>query len=213
MNTRLTAVLLVIPLVFLSFAGCSRQNDVSSPDVTTAPALPSASTMSMDVSFFQSAPVDVQAIKTGGYEDIEVVQGLESKLNFLNAAVRVHFLNLVVCLALVEPVAAQVVRALVEGVLSVVASGVNWTRCATLGRTDHQGWGRAFGGDRSVLAFPSLDRRARKTDIPRGVWGSLSLVRPRRSLLPPGGVPEGRPCSRRHPHQRTARLVALPNDR
>jgi hypothetical protein len=106
MKARLTAVLLVITLVLLSFAGCSREGDVNSPELPAAPALPSASTMSMDISLFESAPVDVQAIRAGGYQDVQTAQGFESKLNFLNAAVRVHFLNLVVYLALVEPVAA-----------------------------------------------------------------------------------------------------------
>jgi hypothetical protein len=62
--------------------------------------------MSMDLSAFESAPVDPQVLRNGGYRVPELAAGYESKLHFLNAALRTHFLNLVVCAALVEPVAA-----------------------------------------------------------------------------------------------------------
>ncbi|MCX5800023.1 MAG: hypothetical protein NTX17_01340 [Candidatus Eisenbacteria bacterium] len=106
MRRRLTAVLVPLAFLCLLLADCSREGNVNSPEPAAAPPLPSISTMSMDLSVFESAQVDAQAIKDGGYKEIQPVAGLESKLNFFNAAVRVYFLNLVVCAALVEPVAA-----------------------------------------------------------------------------------------------------------
>ena len=106
MRKRLTAVLVPLALVSLLLAGCSREGNVNVPEPAAAPALPSVSTMSMDLSVFDAAQVDAQAIREGGYEDFQRVAGTDSKLNFINAAVRVYFLNLVVCAALVQPVAA-----------------------------------------------------------------------------------------------------------
>lgn len=106
MIRRLTAVLLSVLLVVLSLTGCSQDNNINSPEALSAPGLPPASTMSMDVTPFESAPVDLEAIAEGGYDGLPLAAGLESKLNFINAALRVHFLNIVVYVALVDPVAA-----------------------------------------------------------------------------------------------------------
>lgn len=105
MIRRLTAALLSVTLVVLTLAGCS-DDSITSPGSESAPELPPASTMSMDVSLFDGAEVDAAALARGGYENLRLEAGMESKLNFLNAAIRVHFLNLVVCVALIEPVAA-----------------------------------------------------------------------------------------------------------
>ncbi|MFH1311971.1 MAG: hypothetical protein ABIJ00_01975 [Candidatus Eisenbacteria bacterium] len=106
MMRRLTAALLVIVLVLMSLGGCSQDGTVMSPENTSPPVLPPASTMAMSLSMFESAQVNLEALVANGYETQPLESGLESKLNFINAALRVHFLNLVVCVALVEPVAA-----------------------------------------------------------------------------------------------------------
>lgn len=106
MMRRLTAALLVIVLVLMSLGGCSQESSVLSPENTSPPLLPPQSTMSMSLSMFDAAQVDPEALAANGYEAQPLDAELESKLNFINAALRVGFLNLVVCAALVEPVAA-----------------------------------------------------------------------------------------------------------
>jgi hypothetical protein len=106
MKRHLTAALLPALVLVLSLAGCSEDSYVTGPGPQTAPELPPASTMSMDVSLFDSAPVDPQVVAEGGYGVVPLEAGLHTKLNFINAALRVHFINIVLCAALVEPVAA-----------------------------------------------------------------------------------------------------------
>ena len=106
MMRRLTAVLLVVVLVLISLAGCSQDSSVTGPENTSPPELPPASTMSMSLSMFESAEVNMEALAANGYEAMPLESGLETRLNFINAALRVGFLNLVVCAVLVEPVAA-----------------------------------------------------------------------------------------------------------
>ena len=105
MMRRLTAALLSGLLVVLALTGCSGDN-VSSPGEQSAPELPPTSTMAMNITLFESTDVDQEVLAAEGYEGVHLAAGMESRLNFLNAAIRVHFLNLVVCVSLIEPVAA-----------------------------------------------------------------------------------------------------------
>jgi hypothetical protein len=106
MKGFMAAVLLATVLLTGFCSGCSQNGGITSPSEKQAPELPPASTMAMDLAFFESAEVDPKAIQSGGYDGLTLAAHPESKLNFLNAAVRVFFLDVVVCAALVEPVAA-----------------------------------------------------------------------------------------------------------
>jgi hypothetical protein len=106
MMRRLTAALLVVLLVLASLSGCSRDSSVTGPVEGTPPSLPPLETMSMDLTAFDSAPVDESSLRANGYRTEVLDSSLDSKLNFINAALRVGFLNVVVCAVLVEPVAA-----------------------------------------------------------------------------------------------------------
>lgn len=110
MTKRFTVTCLSILLSFMSYVGCSNETPLDPPgglsDRQQAPSLPSTSTMLMDVSFFESAQVDQDAVEEGYLKAADLGAGQSFKLNFLNAAVRVLYLNVVVYSALVEPVAA-----------------------------------------------------------------------------------------------------------
>jgi len=62
--------------------------------------------MALDIALFESAPVDPQSVSLGKLSPSMVTSSEGSKLNYLNAAVRVLFLDVVVLTALVPPVAA-----------------------------------------------------------------------------------------------------------
>jgi hypothetical protein len=62
--------------------------------------------MSMDLTMFDSAEVNEADLVANGRRTRILDSGRDTKLNYINAALRVGFLNLVVCAALVEPVAA-----------------------------------------------------------------------------------------------------------
>jgi hypothetical protein len=105
MRKAITAAGLIILLAFFVVQGCSNDNPVGASNDPAPPALPSLSTMRIDISLFESADVDAHALREGGIERV-LLHANTTHLNFLNAAVRVLFLNVVVYSALVEPVAA-----------------------------------------------------------------------------------------------------------
>ena len=107
MRKRLNRIGPMILLTALVLAGCSSDESTVGTEVQRAPNLPSIETMKLDMSFFESAEVPQQAIVEGkldGAPDAVAMDGLH--LNFLNAAVRVLYLDVVVFSALVEPVVA-----------------------------------------------------------------------------------------------------------
>jgi hypothetical protein len=95
-------VCLVIVIALFGFQACSG-DDPAAPPAERAPALPDASTMTLNLSFFDPAPVDRASIAAGEPLVVEAVAGKE---NFINAAVRVCFVELVFWAALQPPVAA-----------------------------------------------------------------------------------------------------------
>jgi len=107
MRTHSTLIGMVMLAVILSLVGCSKDNQVTGPDTPEQLTLPSVNTMKMDVDFFQSAQVDSQSVRLGKLVKSPIAASpAASKLNYLNAAVRVFFLNVVAYSALAEPVAA-----------------------------------------------------------------------------------------------------------
>ena len=107
MRTQSTLICMVMLAVILSLVGCSKDNPVTAPDTPEQLTLPSLSTMKIDVDFFQSAQVDPQSVRLGKLVKSPIATSpAASKLNYLNAAVRVFFLNVVAYSALAEPVAA-----------------------------------------------------------------------------------------------------------
>jgi len=97
---------ITVLLATLVLLGCSKDNQVTEPDIAEQPSLPPASTMKMDVGFFQAAQVDSQSIKLGQLVESKLNSTAALKLNYLNAAVRVFFLNVVAYSAIAHPVAA-----------------------------------------------------------------------------------------------------------
>jgi hypothetical protein len=92
--------------------GCSSDENSVAPTGPKAPTLPPVSTMRMDISLFESADVPPPAVQAGGITaDAAAFTAEGSQLNFLNAAVRVLYLDLVVYSALADPVAAFAVAA------------------------------------------------------------------------------------------------------
>jgi hypothetical protein len=100
-------VLISVLLAAVILQGCSSTEDPTGPAAPAAPELPSLSTMKMDISFFEAADVPPQAVQAGVLgEDRAALGAGARRLNFLNAAVRVLYLEVVVYSALVDPVAA-----------------------------------------------------------------------------------------------------------
>jgi hypothetical protein len=95
-------VFLAIAIALFAFQACS-DDDPAAPAGESAPALPDASTMALDLSFFDPAPVDRASIASG---EPLLVESATGKDNFINAAVRVYFVELVFWAALQPPVAA-----------------------------------------------------------------------------------------------------------
>ena len=95
-------VCLAIVIAFFAFQACS-DDDPAAPAEESAPALPDASTMALDLSFFDPAPVDRASIASG---EPLLVESATGKDNFINAAVRVYFVELVFWAALQPPVSA-----------------------------------------------------------------------------------------------------------
>jgi len=95
-RTRLDMLLslfLVLILVF-TLTGCSDDDNPASPAGETAPVLPETEALNFNFSFFDAAD-DLQVAKTEGEYD-----------NFINAYLRVTFLDLVAHLVLAPPVTA-----------------------------------------------------------------------------------------------------------
>lgn len=110
MIRRIIGTGILIAMLALMAVGCSKdENGVSAPAEPAPPSLPDVSTMRMDISLFESAQVSMQAVEAGRLDGGErAMLGAESasRLNFMNAAVRSLYLQLVIYCALVEPVAA-----------------------------------------------------------------------------------------------------------
>lgn len=94
---------LVAAFTALAFAGCSG-DDPAGPQ-RQAPALPDASTMTMDLSFFDQASENLPALGKGTHDPM-TFSVVPEKTNFINAALRVQLLHLVFCGALMPPVSA-----------------------------------------------------------------------------------------------------------
>ena len=105
MRNRMTALSLAFLLVLSIVGGCSNESPVDATNEAQAPELPSTSTMTMNLSLFESASIDMESQKAGMLDETSAAV-YHTKLNFLNAAVRALFLQVVVYSALVEPVCA-----------------------------------------------------------------------------------------------------------
>jgi len=111
MSCRSTLVVVTMLAAIFALAGCSSENQVAAPENQEPLSLPPVSTKSMDVGFFDAAEVDAQSIKQGRFIEPAVASPAAFKLNYLNAAVRVFFLNIVTYAALAHPVAAFTIAA------------------------------------------------------------------------------------------------------
>ncbi len=100
-------VCLVLMVALFGVQACSSDDDPVGPkdDVSNAPALPDMSTMTMDLSFFGLAGLDQASIERGAPSH-ELLTAGTGKDNFINAAVRVLFIQLTFCAAFEPPVAA-----------------------------------------------------------------------------------------------------------
>ncbi len=103
-NILLTCVLLSFAI--LSLQGCSENDPVTGTEAPEQLSLPPANTMAMDIAFFESVSVDPQSVSKGKLSPSMVTSTNGSKLNYVNAAVRVLFLDIVVLTALAQPIAA-----------------------------------------------------------------------------------------------------------
>jgi hypothetical protein len=106
MRSHRTLICLVALVTVISLLGCSTNKQPTGPETPEQLTLPSVSTMAMDLNFFQSAQFDTQSVRSGKLNEPTAASPAALKLNYLNAAVRVFFLNVVTYSALVEPVAA-----------------------------------------------------------------------------------------------------------
>jgi hypothetical protein len=96
-------VCLVIALALFGLPACSNDDGPVAPSKDTAPTIPDASTMTLDLAFFDPAPVDRASLAAGAPLAVESSTG---KDNFINAAVRVYYVELVFWAALQPPVSA-----------------------------------------------------------------------------------------------------------
>ncbi len=106
MRNHKTLICMVMLVAIFSLLGCSTDKQATGPETVTPPDLPSVSTMTMDIDFFNSAQIDAQSMRAGRLIEPIAASPDALKLNFLNAAVRVFFLNVVAYAALAEPTAA-----------------------------------------------------------------------------------------------------------
>lgn len=104
---RRCGLLIGVAALLASFQACSQDdNPVDTQNqVSTPPALPDASTMTMDLSFFAPAASDASSIENGSPTGT-LLSASVGKENWINAAVRVLYVNLVFCAAFEPPVAA-----------------------------------------------------------------------------------------------------------
>ncbi len=94
---------LVAVFAVLAFAACS-SDDPTGPE-REAPVLPDAATMTMDLSFFDQVSEGSPALGRDTQDPMTLL-AVPGKTNFMNAAVRVQWLYLAFCGALVPPVSA-----------------------------------------------------------------------------------------------------------
>lgn len=102
--TTLTGLTMMIAV--LGLLGCTTNTPITAPAQEAPPDLPAVSTMEMNLGLFESARVSTQSIERGALVAPAPASPDAFKLNFLNAAVRVLFLDVVVYSALAHPVAA-----------------------------------------------------------------------------------------------------------
>ncbi len=105
--SRMTLGLALLVAV-MGVSACS--NDTVAPEdngqiTSDAPALPSLTTMQFDLSFFGADDIDVASVQKGSPSD-ELMAASAGRLNFINAVVRVLFVQLVVYDALEAPIGA-----------------------------------------------------------------------------------------------------------
>ncbi|UCH84343.1 MAG: hypothetical protein JSW50_01245 [Candidatus Latescibacterota bacterium] len=99
-------ICLVLVVALFGFQACSNDDPVGpDTDANDAPALPDMSTMTMDLSFFGLAGVDQASIAKGSPSQ-ELLGASTGKDNFINAAVRVLYVQLSFCAVFEAPVAA-----------------------------------------------------------------------------------------------------------
>ncbi len=105
MNNRSKVAGIIAVLAIFIVQGCTSDSPVGTPGGSKAPNLPPLSTMKIDMSIFESANVDEHSIAEGRLSlSSPLAHGL--RLNFLNAAVRALYLQVIVYSGLVEPVMA-----------------------------------------------------------------------------------------------------------
>jgi hypothetical protein len=90
-------------IVLLGFAACSEDGDTGFSPQPTAPSLPSLSTMAMDVSFFGVGAVAGSAVEAA---DPAIRPAVGNKRNWIEAAVRVMYAQLLFYDAFEEPIGA-----------------------------------------------------------------------------------------------------------
>lgn len=106
MRKKSSLIGLAALVAVLGLSGCAKDNSIVAPEAETPPSLPSVSTMDMDLGLFESAQISPQDVQRGTLAQPSAASPDALKLNFLNAAVRVLFLDVVVYSALAHPVAA-----------------------------------------------------------------------------------------------------------
>ena len=97
-------VCLVLLVALVGIQACSNDDPVSATQ-EESPELPAMSTMTMDLSFFEQAQVDQMSIEEGTPTQM-MLAAAAGKDNFINAAVRVFYLQLTFWAALEAPVSA-----------------------------------------------------------------------------------------------------------
>lgn len=105
---RSTICLVAVVALLGTVAGCAQDGDSMSTAMdpgASAPALPSVETMTMDLSFFQQAGVDMVSIEKGE-PTAELAAANTGKDNFINAAVRTFYVQLVLYVSLEAPIGA-----------------------------------------------------------------------------------------------------------
>ncbi len=106
--SELGGISLILLVALLTAVGCNSSDPVLPVEEEQPPALPAASTMRMDLSFFDAAQLSQNEIINGAPAP-DLLAQYPTKHNFINAAVRVLVVHLVACVALEPPVAAFVV--------------------------------------------------------------------------------------------------------
>lgn len=105
MRRHTTLINMVVLAAIISLLGCSTDKQTTNPEMPAPPDLPSVSTMTIDMDFFQSAQIDTQSVTLGKLDESIAAAPAALKLNYFNAAARVFFLNVVAYAALARPVA------------------------------------------------------------------------------------------------------------